>query len=84
VHTSLFFLNTHESFVSLYDGKSGQNPCTQTIILHSLPFIGNLEQPCDHPMTTRAKAGFRVPAVFTAAAISLEPTSVRQGLADPL
>jgi hypothetical protein len=38
----------------------------------------------NHPMTTRAKAGFRVPAAFTTAAISPEPTSVRQGLADPL
>jgi hypothetical protein len=38
----------------------------------------------NHPMTTRAKAGFRVPTAFTTAAISPEPTSVRQGLADPL
>jgi hypothetical protein len=36
----------------------------------------------DHPMTTQAKVGFRVPAAFTATAISPEPTSVRQGLAD--
>ena len=38
----------------------------------------------DHPMTTRAKAGFRVPAAFTAATISPEPTLVLQGLAHPL
>jgi hypothetical protein len=38
----------------------------------------------DHPMTTRAKVGFHVSVAFTAIAISPEPTSVRQGLVDPL
>jgi hypothetical protein len=38
----------------------------------------------NHPMATQAKAGFRVSAAFTTAAISPKPTSVRQGLADPL
>jgi hypothetical protein len=38
----------------------------------------------DHPMTTRAKVSFRVPAIFSTAAVFPEPTSVHQGLPDPL
>jgi hypothetical protein len=36
-----------------------------------------------HPMTTRGKHGFRVPALFTATSLSPVPKTYRGGLADP-
>jgi hypothetical protein len=37
-----------------------------------------------HPMTTRAKHGFRVPALFTVTSLSPVPKMYRRGLADPV
>jgi hypothetical protein len=36
-----------------------------------------------HPMATREKHGFRVPALFTATSLSLVPKTYHGGLADP-
>jgi hypothetical protein len=36
-----------------------------------------------HPMATRGKHGFRVPALFTATSLSPVPKTYRGGLADP-